>query len=330
MFTNAGCTFYQFFTGFTMNFSRFLAPLSTVALAITALVVVSCGTTPGTGPIGGNVTVPNAVDSLQATSVNASTVRLRWAAPSTTGLSGYRVTVLTGTTVFGTINPTSTIVDVTGLTAGTVYTFRVQSRTSDTASAAREVMWSPAVRLTNMQGAVIRVYETASSFGSGLRFQGGTALNLTVARGNEWDIGIDTRANDGNVRIGSPAQLGYSFTGARNTPLADNVYSNVDSLNQVFDTQLRIGTPGVFTVTPTTRRGFVFGARTIEGNHAKVFVKANTSGVILQGVAPDRYIEVEISYQPTANVPYASAPVSFTGERIQSVDGIEFRQNSNK
>lgn len=310
LFTIAERYSHLLFEGITMKFSRFFAPLCSAALAVTAFVVVSCDGT-STTPITGGKTVPNAVDSLQATSINSTTVRIRWAAPSTTGLSGYRVTVLTGGTQFGQPVLTTgvgTIADISGLTAGTVYTFRVQARTSDTVSAVREIMWSPAVRLITMQGAAIRIYETASSFGSGLKFQGGTALNLTVARGNEWDIGIDTRANDGSFKIGSPAQLSYNFTGARNTPLADNVYSNVDDLNQVFDTQLKIGTPGVFTVTPTTRRGFVFGARTIEGNHAKIFVKANASGVILQGTAPERYIEVEVSYQPVINVPYAIAP----------------------
>jgi Fibronectin type III domain len=330
-----GVPSYQFFIGFTMKFSRFFAPLSAVALAVTALVVVSCSTT--SDPIT-SVTVPSAVSSLQATSVNLTTVRIRWTAPTTTGLAGYRITVLNGTTQVGLplVTGTNTIADISGLTAGTVYTFRVQARTSDTVSAAQEIRWSPAARLVNMQGAAIRVYETASGFGSGLKFQGGTALNLTVANGSQWDLGINTRdAGSGNLfLIGSPTRIGYSsitMSSGRETPTADTLYTNVDSLNQVFDTQLkRIGGPGNFAIPTSFNKGFVLAVRTIEGNHAKVFVKANASGQLLQGTAPDRFIEVEISYQPVANVPYATTPSPFTGERIQNIDGIMFHQYNSK
>jgi hypothetical protein len=34
-------------------------------------------------------------------------------------------------------------------------------------------------------------------------------------------------------------------------------------------------------------------------------VKADAQGNILRGSAPDRYVELEISYQKTPNVPYA-------------------------
>jgi hypothetical protein len=298
-----------------MKFSRFLAPLSAVALAITALVVVSCNT--ASDPIT-SVTVPNAVSSLQATSVNLTTVRIRWTAPSTTGLTGYRITVLNGTTQVRQLLVTGANADIPDLTAGTVYTFRVQARTSDTVSAAQEIRWSPAARLVDMQGAGIKIYETESGFGSGLKFQGGTALNLTVARGSEWDLGINTRTT-GLIKIGSPSKLEYSsITSPRRTIVADSSYNGIDSLNQVFDTGLRFGTgsEGTYDINSQVNRGFVFAVRTVEGNYAKIFVKANASGIILQGTAPNRYIEVEISYQPVANVPYATTPSLSMSERI--------------
>ena len=133
-----------------------------------------------TSPV--TITAPNAVDSLKATSIDAATVRLKWNASSTTNISGYRVTVLNSASgaVVNTLNTGTTTFDVNGLTAGTVYLFRVQTRTADTVSASREIRWSPAGRVTTMQGGAIRIYETASGFGSGLAIQGGTALNLTV------------------------------------------------------------------------------------------------------------------------------------------------------
>lgn len=303
-----------------MKFFRFLA-VSCTALCLTLL--WACD--PSTGPA---VTLPAAVDSLQATSVNQTTVRIRWSAPlNRDGVTGYRVTVLPaqdGATPIGSFDAANTIADITGLTAGTVYIFRVQSRSADTVSVARDIRWSPAVRVTMMQGGPIRIYETASGFGSGLRIQGGVAQNLTVANGNQWDLGIQTRT--ANLIIGSPGFLEYSgITSPRATRTGDNVFTGIDSLNQVFDTQVQMGTPGVFTVPPTVNKGFVFAFQTVEGNFGKIFVKASPTGAILQGISPNRYIEVEISYQPVANVPYAIAP-TLVGTRSRNFDGITFTQ----
>ncbi|MFY7999700.1 MAG: fibronectin type III domain-containing protein [Candidatus Kapaibacteriota bacterium] len=283
-----------------------LLRLFAASVAVLAVFVIIACDTPGTGP-GTTVTVPTPADSLKATSISATTVRLKWNASTATSLTGYRVTILNTASgaVIGTTNAsTATTFDVNGLTAGTVYLFRVQARNNDTVSAAREIRWSPAVRVTTMQGGAIRIYETASGFGSGLRVQGGMALNLSVARGNEWDLGINTRNAD-TLIIGSPNFLQYSsITSPRVTRLGDMSYNNIDSLNQVFDTQVQMGAASVYNVPRAVNRGFVFAFQTVEGNFAKVFVKAS-NGAILQGTAPNRYIEVEISYQPVANVPYA-------------------------
>ncbi|MCU0426944.1 MAG: fibronectin type III domain-containing protein [Candidatus Kapabacteria bacterium] len=302
-----------------MRYFRLLAA-SCAALAL--FVFVACDNS-GTGP-GTTVTVPAAVDSLQATSINQTTVRLRWRASATAAVTGYRVTIVntaSGATI-GTTNTTSTLFDVTGLTAGTVYAFRIQSRTADTVSTAREIRWSPAVRVTTMQGGAIRIYETASGFGSGLRIQGGTALNLTVARGNEWDLGINTRSD--TMRIGSPGRLGYTgITMPRTTRIGNAAYTNIDSLSQVFDTEIQMGPADTFDVPRTVTRGFVFAFQTQEGNFAKVLVKS-ASGVILQGASPNRYIEVEISYQPVANVPYAIVPTMISNNGKSFDGGVSF------
>lgn len=311
---------HNFLKGFSMKLIRFFAT-SFVALAL--VILVACDpVTPVT------VTVPNAVDSLKATSINAATVRLKWNASSTTNINGYRVSILntvSGATI-GTVNVAGTTIDVNGLTAGTVYLFRVQTRTADTVSTAREIRWSPAVRVTTMQGGAIRIYETASGFGSGLRFQGGTALNLTVARGNEWDLGINTRSND-TLLVGTPESLGYTaITNPRRTKSGAALYSNVDSLNQVFDTQVQMDAVGGTypIILRNTTKGFVGAFQTVEGNFAKVFFKASATGVILQGTAPNRYVEVEISYQPVANVPYALAP-SLNPTAVKGfIDGVTF------
>jgi hypothetical protein len=307
---------------------KLLRLLAASVAALTIIVLVACDGT--TNPI--TVTVPNPVDSLKATSVDAATVRLKWNASSTTNINGYRVTILntvSGATI-GTVNVSGTLVDINGLTAGTVYRFRVQTRTADTVSAAKEISWSPAVRVTTMQGGALRIYETASGFGSGLRIQGGTALNLTVARGNEWDLGINT-SNADTMRIGAPRLLRYSaITAPRATKIGNSAYTNIDSLNQVFDTQLSVGTDDTFDVPRTVNRGFVFAFQTVEGNFAKIFVKASSTGVILQGTSPNRYIEVEISYQPVANIPYAIAPTLYANtNKVFGNGGVTFTPRTN-
>ena len=302
---------------------KLLRLLAASVAALTIIVLVACDGT--TTPV--TVTVPNAVDSLKATSIDAATVRLKWNASSTTNINGYRVTILNTTSgaTIGTTTVSGTTIDVNGLTAGTVYLFRVQTRTADTVSTAREIRWSPAVRVTTMQGGAVRIYETASGFGSGLRFQGGIALNLTVARGNEWDLGINTRSSD-TLLIGTPDFIGYSaITNPRKTKSGASLYSNVDSLNQVFDTQVQMDAAGgnYPIILRNTTKGFVGAFQTVEGNFAKVFFKA-ANGVILQGTAPNRYVEVEISYQPVANVPYALAPSLNPTAAKGFIDGVTF------
>lgn len=293
-----------------MNIFRFLSGIS--AACLLALAVVACDPT---GP-GTTVTVPGAVTNLQATSTDSTTVRLRWTAPTdstASSVTGYRITVLSATgDVVGTVNATSTLNDITGLVAGRVYTFRIQSKTKDTVSTGTEIKWSPAVRIRTANNAAIRIYETNSSFGSGLAFQGGTARNLTIASAAQWDIGLDTApltaGGPASLDIGSPNQTGYTAfasNGGRKTIVSAMPYNNIDSLNQIFDTQLSVGNAETLINFNNANRGFVFGCRTQEGNYAKVFVKANAQGVLLQGTSPNRYVEVEISYQPVANVPYA-------------------------
>jgi len=303
-----------------MKLIRFFA---TSFVAVALVILAACDpVTPVT------VTTPNPVDSLKATSIDAATVRLKWNASTTTNINGYRVTVLNSASgaAIGTTNVSGTTLDVNGLTAGTVYLFRVQTRTADTVSTAREIRWSPAVRVTTMQGGAVRIYETASGFGSGLAIQGGTARNLVVASGADWDFGIETRSAD-TLRIGSPGSLNYSSivrTPATDTRTGDQLYLNVDSLSQVFDTQVQMGSPGSFAIPlRTITKGLVLAIQTRAGNFAKIFVKsANNS--LLQGTAPNRYVEVEISYQPVANVPYALAPSLNPTAAKGFIDGVTF------
>jgi hypothetical protein len=54
---------------------------------------------------------------------------------------------------------------------------------------------------------------------------------------------------------------------------------------------------------------FAFVVKTGSNHFAKVLVKSNGSR-LLQGTAPDRFVDLEISYQNGANIPYAGVATS--------------------
>jgi len=288
---------------------------------------------------------PQPPTNLQALSVNDSTVRLKWQpspSESNPNFGFYRLLVyedaagrLVGTVKLGPQNP----VDIVGLRSGTVYRFELyavwRDTTRDTAQSrtAAVVRWAPATRYTTLpDGSPIRLYETASALPSGLDLEGpdGKPRTLTVAQSNEWDLCLDTRG--GSWDIGSPGLSSYTIANPRRTlidtaRLRQPAYLAVDSLNQIYETEAF----GAATLSEALvnfnnqRRGFLMILRTQDGNWAKVFVKADAQGNILRGSAPNRYVELEISYQKVPNVPYALPQPSWAGETKGFVPKIILR-----
>lgn len=104
----------------------------------------------------------------------------------------------------------------------------------------------------------------------------------------------------------------------RNVCVSDSSYA-VPSLDEwIFNGSIAPHTTGfcynsVASLSPqrSDGNGEGFFVRTgIEGNYhyARVFVR-NVGGRLLQGTAPDRYVEIELAYQTKANVPYAKPAV---------------------
>ncbi|MEN3026884.1 MAG: fibronectin type III domain-containing protein [Chlorobiota bacterium] len=272
---------------------------------------------------------PEPPSNLQALSVNDSTVRLKWTASrseSSPDFGFYHLSVYEDATsrLVGTIRlGTQTPVDITDLRSGVIYRFELRSSWRDTtrsdarSTTAAVIRWSPATRYTTLpDGSPIRLYETASTFPSGLDLEGpdGKPRALTVAQGNEWDLCLDTRPVQGRESwdISSPRVSSYNITSPRRT-LIDTLraqqpqYLAVDSLNQIFETEAfgGVGMAEALVNFNRQRRGFIVILQTQDGNWAKVFVKADAQGNILRGTPPNRYVELEISYQKTRNVPYA-------------------------
>lgn len=257
------------------------------------------------------IPAPAMPTNLRATSVDYQTVRLKWVASVSANEIDFANYELIATPAGGSAIPLiiiakdKTTYDVTGLTEGTIYSFSLKAKnTSEKFSQKATVQWSPATRIIAM-----RLYETASSqFGNGIELSSGEVLKTADAA--RWDIALDTRTINGNIsfEIGSPNLLSYTIPGGgRKTSISSKIYENTTSLNDVFDTDAFSNTsmdaPRIVSFTSVTQ-GFLFFAKTENGNYAKILVKA-VDVKILQGTAPNRYVEMDISYQSAPNVPYA-------------------------
>ena len=260
-------------------------------------------------------TKPAAPTELAATSLSATEVGLKWNVVADTARKSYVITVVnmddnsSGDVTIA--DPNATNVAISGLVEGTVYSFTVRAVNNTVQSdPSSTIMWSPASRQT----AQLRLYETSSQQGSGIELPANAGL--TIAAGRLWDICLDTRNE--SFDIGSPTASSYTTAEDQpkfpngdvarvtligkiwpNTSSLDEVYESVDLTSETleeallnFNLQERDGLP------------FAFVVKTENGNFAKVLVKA-TGGKLLQGTAPDRYVDLEISYQNGADVPYA-------------------------
>lgn len=283
---------------------------------------------------------PDAIVLLQATSIDATTVGLRiTSSPSETNalFDGYYLKITPGTFPVEKIPVSSkNLYSVTGLSEGTEYTFSVYAKyTSGEVSPDVSVKWSPATRYSSE----IKVYEFTSSLGSGLNLHDyeGTPKTLTIGFASKWDICLDTR--EGVYVIGSPKASNYTdndykFTAngqyARDLDVY-KVFEGYDNLNEVFDTkainEYSNPTQNVYDFTSRTT-GFVMAVKTypVTGSsyYAKVLVESN-NGKILQGTAPNRYVQLKVSYQKVASIPYAVFGRSNVASKV-----VKFNNNSTK
>ncbi len=293
-------------------------------IALFAIILAACSDTT-TGPADDTRT-PGKPDSAMATTTNDSTIRLKWKASideNDTAFVGYivKMTGDDGSTAMDTVAKNYNPLQVTGLDAGVIYTFEISSLFKNgNASASTVVSWSPAYRFTKSADGVssIKLYETTSDLGSGVdaydsELEG--PKTLTVANGEFWTLGLDTR-ND-NVIIASPSEISYNYPSTPGYTEISQNYWDTPSLDVIYDSQALNYDEGKFStlsinlndLTSSLSNNLVLIIRTKESgennwHYAKVMVK-KVNGEWLQGTAPNRYVEVEISYQTKSNVPYA-------------------------
>ncbi|MEO5928716.1 MAG: fibronectin type III domain-containing protein [Candidatus Kapaibacterium sp.] len=283
------------------------------------LVAVGCNENPiGVTP---NGTAPSVVTKLGANSVSPTSVALQWTGSSTdTGTISYRIAWVgdASATDSGSTTTSATTYTATGLGSGKVYTFSVYAVRSGVSSSATTVRWAGAQRYSGTSN--FRVYETASPNASGFTIDasvGGTPGSVSVKSGvaGSVQLALYTTGTGSNFIIGT----GYSIVEYQNsdkfdqkTYISDSVYaaSSMDAWYSSSSIDTHIPTDGnirAFTRPDNSTLGEGFYVRTgVSGSYhyARVFIQ-NVGGALLQGTAPNRYIDLVVSYQNTPNVAYA-------------------------
>ena len=267
--------------------------------------------------------VLNAPTNLRAYSASATSIGLQWdlsTSESNADFINYALTVkdTTGLTLqTGNVPKGSAQTTVTGLSEGSIYMFvlRAAGTGGTLSSDSTSVQWSPARRyLTDSTGGPpIAVYELASSLGrSGLQFYsaagGAKTQSLSVHNVDRvlCDVYVDTSA--GGLALKNVSLLGYP----RNT-FFSSVTRDADNLD---DPELAPPASSSYSLNTVTFadaaavHGKIVYAKSITDNKVvRILVLRNSSsGKLVYGTSPDRYLVLQISYQPQAGNPFAKVP----------------------
>lgn len=301
--------------------------LGGLMVAIMGFMAVGCNenpTTPGDG------TAPTAPTALQATSLSETAVGLKWKASTDTGAITYKVSWrVSGSTVDSNsadVSGGAVTYTVQNLTAGKVYEFNVQAVRSAKLSSKATITWAGAKRSGNTVS--IKLYEKASPNPSGLMLDGSSgAQAVSVAASSSTPpssvhlVVYMNPARPDTFEIGpGPAFDEYKNVDKFNatTIVSDSSYPalSMDSWYPLGSIKSHIDASApnlafTFKGTQTDGTGQGFYVRlgpAGDYHYARIFVKNNGSKM-LQGTSPNRFIEVEVSYQTLANVEYAKPAV---------------------
>ncbi|MCE2502716.1 MAG: hypothetical protein J4G05_01465 [Chlorobi bacterium] len=276
---------------------------------------------------------------LQAVSLGAESVGLKWNASTTSGVT-YKVSWIdnAATPSEGDFNVgTDTETTVEGLNGGPVYTFTVvavvvevdttNNDTTNNESEAATIDWAPADRYINdrEKGGIIRIYARSvpsANKGTGVVIQQDGAFNASVGASSQFLSQIhliaDVQAN--SILIGAPesfddfdqhsqfrTDVQISDDSVELDPAVglDGWYNSA-SLDNLFGMQ----STGKFTISDqfTGGVGVAFAMRW--GNnpfrYARIFVVPGSDGKLVQrDTDDDPFIEIRISNQTDQGIPYA-------------------------
>lgn len=262
---------------------------------------------------------------LMATSYDKESIMIKWTASADEANANFVGYEITADGVVKKTGPTDGkhTFTIDKLSEGK-HTITIKTLSSDTTKKGHSVVtanttieWAPAWRFTkNINEDMIKVSETDSELGSGLNIfdtNGEAPKQLTVKSIEHWTIGVDTKTT-GKINFGPVASLtAYAshMTGKtiKNVEISAPIVAA--SLNDVFDSQAlstKTFSPALVDLNSiNAATSVVFVIREKIGTsyrYAKVLVKKATAG-FLQGTSPERYLELEVSYQRQLDLPYA-------------------------
>ena len=290
------------------------------------LLLSSCAKTsvPPKGPL-------EPISNLRAFSADSTSVGLAWTpspSASTPDFGDYLVNATPEDQIGGVILTKSagsnSSLRFGGLMPSSVYTFAVIARPNSSSSAGNStplsVVWAPASRFDSVSGQPILVYESSSTSGNAaLIFYssvtgGPRTVNLlnpsTPSDTAEVDLFVRTETIT-SVSIRS-ADLYLTPDGTMRFPRTTLFSSFSYSAGNLDDAELR--PPDTSSYAPTNTvieidttaavTSTIFYFRSNDAHYGRLLVRRDpTSGTMIWGTSPDRYLVVELSYQPVpANI----------------------------
>jgi len=259
------------------------------------------------------------VTNLRAFSIDSASVGLAWfpAEPFGTSYAADQfVEVVVGASIIDSVSlPLSaTNAVIQNLTEGTVYSFNVYLRASEDSpypsSSPATISWSPARRFSTAAGTgqPLRLYEFDSALARGITFFSDSLLGPAIhSLGSADRILIDAYFNSAipQLRSGStlnPGPVGRTTQFSTMVPIQastlDHPHYFVPGTGSYSESEFNID---VGTVTS----GVIIFARTQDDHYMRILLLRGPNGRLIQGTAPNRYIELQLSYQIVTGIPYA-------------------------
>jgi len=193
-------------------------------LVIADLVVWTAGTTPP-------ASAPPAPTNFSGVAASSTQVNLSWGASA--GAAGYRLYQVSGTTatLIGTFAATATSATVTGLTAGTAYTFRLDAyNAAGTASATTQVTTSAAVAIAAPTNVTVTVLSRTSVQVSWTASAGATGYKVLMSNGTTTSQVASVGSATTSVRVSNLTRgrtYAFAVTASNATSSATSAFVSV-------------------------------------------------------------------------------------------------------
>jgi hypothetical protein len=251
-------------------------------------------------------------------------VILSWTPSTSESASNFGKYVITGTNE--STNKSFTVVapkgaskfTVDSLTNGTRYLFVVRSETSQGKQSPDfvQIEWAPAVRQnTDLNGSIITVYATTSKNNSAVDLYNSLGYAEVIPQSGQ------TFKDRGSLYVyaSDVASASLSITSpdlANNQGLVTQFSTNSGVAVNSLDDQLATSSPNSNSYTATTisiadapaTSSMVYFGRLVRGTdyyYFRLLVVLGSNGRLVQGSGADRYLQLIVSFQSAANVPFA-------------------------